>query len=149
MLQRSFDDVEQLFDPVRKVVQRLQGPFGADQLGAQRSERMFRERVDAAYLFERRAQAIREVCVPAPHFERGQLLERELVELRLVLAQAGQRGHELARFVAPGGRLLVCGYGGDEVLAPLREWGFEPVLEREWLSSSGSRVQLAAIGVPG
>ena len=54
----------------------------------------------------------------------------------------------LERFVAPGGRLLVCGYGGDEVLAPLREWGHEPVLEREWRSSSGNRVQLAAIGVP-
>jgi predicted pyridoxine 5'-phosphate oxidase superfamily flavin-nucleotide-binding protein/SAM-dependent methyltransferase len=55
----------------------------------------------------------------------------------------------LGRFVAPGGRLLVCGYGGDEVLGPLREWGLEPELEREWRSSSGSRVQLAAIGVPG
>lgn len=54
----------------------------------------------------------------------------------------------LARFVAPGGRLLVCGYGGDEVIAPLRAWGFEPVLEREWRSSSGKRVQLTAIGVP-
>ena len=55
----------------------------------------------------------------------------------------------LERFVAPGGRLLVCGYGGDEVLALLRDWGYEPVLEREWRSSSGNRVQLAAIGVPG
>jgi predicted pyridoxine 5'-phosphate oxidase superfamily flavin-nucleotide-binding protein len=53
------------------------------------------------------------------------------------------------RFVARGGRLIVCGYGGDEVLAPLRRWGYEPVLEREWRSSSGNRVQLAAIGVPG
>lgn len=54
----------------------------------------------------------------------------------------------LERFVAPGGRLLVCGYGGHEVLAPLREWGHEPVHEHEWRSSSGNRVQLAAIGVP-
>ncbi|MEX2212186.1 MAG: class I SAM-dependent methyltransferase [Gaiellaceae bacterium] len=53
----------------------------------------------------------------------------------------------LARFLEPGGRLIVCGYGGDEVVAPLREWGYEPEV-REWLSASGNRVQLAAIGVP-
>ena len=55
----------------------------------------------------------------------------------------------LGRFVAPGGRLIVCGYGGEEVVAPLRAWGHEPELEREWRSASGNRVQLAAIGVPG
>ena len=54
----------------------------------------------------------------------------------------------LLGFVAPGGRLLVCGYGGDEVSAPLRAWGFELELERAWWSPrSGKRVQLAAIGV--
>jgi hypothetical protein len=53
----------------------------------------------------------------------------------------------LLGWLEPGGRLLVCGYGGDEVLPPLREWGYEPVLEREWRSSSGNRVQLAAIGL--
>jgi len=55
----------------------------------------------------------------------------------------------LLGFVAPAGRLIVCGYGGDEVLAPLRSWGIEPEAEREWLSPrSGKRVQIAAIGVP-
>lgn len=56
----------------------------------------------------------------------------------------------LLRFVAPAGRLIVCGYGGDEVIAPLRSWGHEPEFEREWLSPrSGNCIQVAAIGVPG
>jgi hypothetical protein len=51
-------------------------------------------------------------------------------------------------FVAPAsGRSFAA--TGDEVLGPLREWGYEPVVEREWRSSRGNRVQLAAIGVPG
>jgi SAM-dependent methyltransferase len=77
----------------------------------------------------------------------------DFVRTELVYAPEARRREYVARlverFLAPGGRLLVCGYGGDEVLAPLREWGYEPVLEREWRSSSGNRVQLAAIGVSG
>ena len=48
-------------------------------------------------------------------------------------------------FLAPGGRLIVCGYGGDDVLAALREWGHEPVAEREWRSLSGSVNRLAVL----
>jgi SAM-dependent methyltransferase len=77
----------------------------------------------------------------------------DYVRTELVYVPEARRREYVARlverFVAPDGRLLVCGYGGDEVLAPLREWGYQPVLEREWRSSSGNRVQLAAIGVPG
>jgi predicted pyridoxine 5'-phosphate oxidase superfamily flavin-nucleotide-binding protein len=52
----------------------------------------------------------------------------------------------LERFLAPAGRLLVCGYGGDGVRAPLREWGYAPVLEREWVSPrSGLRCELAVL----
>ncbi len=58
---------------------------------------------------------------------------RELVErlLRLV--------------VAPGGRLIVCGYGDEKVCDALREWGYEPELELEWPSRSGRRNELAAL----
>ena len=77
----------------------------------------------------------------------------DFVRTELVYVPQGRRRayveRLLGRFGAPGGRLLVCGYGGDGVLALLRDWGFEPVLECEWRSSSGNRVQLAAIGVPG
>jgi predicted pyridoxine 5'-phosphate oxidase superfamily flavin-nucleotide-binding protein len=76
----------------------------------------------------------------------------DFVRTELVyVPEEGRREYveRLLGFVAPGGRLIVCGYGGDEVIAPLRSWGFEPELEREWLSPrSGQRVQLAAIGVP-
>ncbi len=52
----------------------------------------------------------------------------------------------LQRVVAPGGRLIVCGYGGDSVRAPLREWGYEPALEREWRSPrSGLPCELAVL----
>jgi predicted pyridoxine 5'-phosphate oxidase superfamily flavin-nucleotide-binding protein len=54
----------------------------------------------------------------------------------------------LLGWIAPSGRLILCGYGGDEVVAPVRAWGFKPELELEWQSASGNRVQLAALGVP-
>jgi len=54
----------------------------------------------------------------------------------------------LDRYLAPGGRLIVCGYGGDEVRAPLRAWGHAPVFEREWRSSSGSVNELAVLAAP-
>ncbi|HEV8248773.1 MAG TPA: pyridoxamine 5'-phosphate oxidase family protein [Gaiellaceae bacterium] len=76
----------------------------------------------------------------------------DFIRIELVyVAEARRRDHveRLLRFVAPGGRLIVCGYGGEEVIAPLRSWGYEPEFEREWLSPrSGNRVQVAAIGVP-
>jgi SAM-dependent methyltransferase len=76
----------------------------------------------------------------------------DFVRTELVYVPEEERralAERLLGFVSPGGRLLVCGYGGDEVIAPLRSWGFEPELEREWHSPrSGLRVQLAAIGVP-
>jgi predicted pyridoxine 5'-phosphate oxidase superfamily flavin-nucleotide-binding protein/SAM-dependent methyltransferase len=54
----------------------------------------------------------------------------------------------LRHFLEPGGRLIVCGYGGEEVAQPLRGWGHEPDVF-EWRSPrSGSRVQLAVLGVP-
>jgi uncharacterized protein len=78
--------------------------------------------------------------------------EFDFVRTELVYVREEERREYVERllgFVAPGGRLIVCGYGGDEVIAALRSWGFEPELEREWLSPrSGQRVQLAAIGVP-
>jgi hypothetical protein len=77
----------------------------------------------------RRFDFVRTELVYVPEARRRQYVER-LLEL----------------FLERGGRLLVCGYGGDEVLAPLRAWGYEPELEREWPSASGNRVQLAALG---
>lgn len=53
----------------------------------------------------------------------------------------------LDRFLAPGGRLIVCGYGGDRVLQLIRDWGYEPELELEWRSPrSGRLCELVAIG---
>jgi uncharacterized protein len=76
----------------------------------------------------------------------------DFVRTELVFVSEEERREYVERllgFVAPGGRLIVCGYGGDEVIAPLCSWGFELELEREWLSPhSGQCVQLAAIGVP-
>jgi glyoxylase-like metal-dependent hydrolase (beta-lactamase superfamily II) len=76
----------------------------------------------------------------------------DFVRTELVYVPDDRRREYVARlieWVEPDGRLIVCGYGGDGVLAPLREWGYEPVHEDEWRSSSGNRVQLVAIGVPG
>lgn len=75
----------------------------------------------------------------------------DFVRTELVYVPEARRREYVARlldWVEPGGQLIVCGYGGDEVLAPLRLWGYEAAVEREWRSSSGNRVQLAAIGVP-
>jgi SAM-dependent methyltransferase/predicted pyridoxine 5'-phosphate oxidase superfamily flavin-nucleotide-binding protein len=51
------------------------------------------------------------------------------------------------RLLAPDGRLIVCGYGGEPVHEPLRTWGYEPLLERAWRSpSSGLRCELTVLG---
>jgi predicted pyridoxine 5'-phosphate oxidase superfamily flavin-nucleotide-binding protein len=75
----------------------------------------------------RRFDFVRTELVYAPEERRRELVER------------------LLGWLEPGGRLLVCGYGDDDVRAPLREWGFAPVAEREWRSSSGRRVELAVV----
>jgi SAM-dependent methyltransferase len=79
----------------------------------------------------RRVDFVRTELVYVPQDRRRELVERLL-----------------ERVVAPGGRLLVCGYGGDPVHEQLRAWGYEPVYEDAWTSASGGRVELAAIGVP-
>jgi uncharacterized protein len=77
----------------------------------------------------------------------------DFIRSELVYVPEERRREHVARllgFVAPGGRLIVCGYGGNEVIDPLRAWGHELQFEREWLSpQSGNRLQVAAIGVPG
>jgi len=59
--------------------------------------------------------------------------------------------------VAPGGRLIVCGYGSPRSGIPthpvrriVREWGYEPELEleREAPEGGGPIVELAVLGVP-
>jgi SAM-dependent methyltransferase len=66
-------------------------------------------------------------------------------------------GQLLARVVAPGGRLIVCGYGSprsgiptDPVRGILRGWGYEPELEvaAEAPEGGGPIVELAVL-VPG
>jgi predicted pyridoxine 5'-phosphate oxidase superfamily flavin-nucleotide-binding protein len=55
----------------------------------------------------------------------------------------------LKTFLERGGRLIVCGYSGDEVRRLPREWGREPVLEREWRSPrSGRTSELAVLEAP-
>jgi SAM-dependent methyltransferase len=63
----------------------------------------------------------------------------------------------LQRVVAPGGRLIVCGYGSprsglpsDPVRRILREWGYEPEMElaAEAPEGGGPIVELAVLGVP-
>ena len=79
----------------------------------------------------RRFDFVRTELVYAPSERRRELVERLLRDV-----------------VAPGGRLIVCAYGGDEVRGPLRAWGYEPELELEWRSPrSGRRCELAALGV--
>lgn len=51
----------------------------------------------------------------------------------------------LERFLEPGGRLIVCGYGGDPVRRVLRAWGYEPELELEWRSSRSGRLSELAV----
>ena len=59
--------------------------------------------------------------------------------------------------VAPGGRLIVCGYGSPRRGLPthpvrriVREWGYEPELEvaEEAPEGGGPIVELAVLGVP-
>lgn len=74
----------------------------------------------------------------------------DFVRTELVYVDEDERQKYIERmlrhFLEPEGRLVVCGYGGDEVRAPLRAWGYELVLEREWRSPrSGSRCELAVL----
>ena len=79
----------------------------------------------------RRFDFVRTELVYAPEERRRELVER------------------LLRWLEPGGRLIVCGYGGHRVRGPLREWGYEPELELDWLSGRSHRpCELAAIEVP-
>jgi len=84
-----------------------------------------------------RLDFVRTELVYAPEKRR-----RELVE------------HLLARVVAPGGRLIVCGYGSprsgiptDPVRRIVREWGYEPELEltEEAPEGGGPIVELAVL----
>jgi SAM-dependent methyltransferase len=71
-------------------------------------------------------------------------------ELVYVAAEDRRRFVErlLARVVAPGGRLLVCGYGGETVRETVRGWGYEPEFELGWVSPrSGLACDLVALGV--
>lgn len=75
----------------------------------------------------------------------------DFVRTELVYSPSDRKREYVERalgWLEPGGRLIVCSYGDDDVLGPLREWGFEPHAEREWTSSSGRRNQLAILGVP-
>jgi SAM-dependent methyltransferase len=87
----------------------------------------------------RRFDFVRTELVYAPEERRRELVER-LVE----------------RVVAPGGRLIVCGYGSPRSGVPthpvrriVREWGYEPVLElvEEAPEGGGAIVELAVLGV--
>jgi SAM-dependent methyltransferase len=87
----------------------------------------------------RRFDFVRTELLYAPEERRRELLDRLL-----------------ARVVAPGGRLIVCGYGSprrglptDPVRRIVREWGYEPVLElaEEAPEGSGPIVELAVLGV--
>ena len=88
----------------------------------------------------RRFDFVRTELVYAPEERRRELVERLL-----------------ERVVAPGGRLIVCGYGSprsgiptDPVRRILREWGYEPELELagEAPEGGGPIVELAVLGVP-
>ena len=63
----------------------------------------------------------------------------------------------LERVVAPGGRLILCGYGSPRSRLPthpvrriVREWGYEPELDlaREAPEGGGPIIELAVLGVP-
>jgi SAM-dependent methyltransferase len=76
----------------------------------------------------------------------------DFVRTELVYVAAADRRSLVERFlervVAPGGRLLVCGYGGDPACAPVRSWGYEPELELDWVSPrSGLRCELTVLGL--
>jgi len=69
----------------------------------------------------------------------------------LRLSATHSTGSRRTRSTSSGSsRLIVCGYGGNEVIEPLRAWGFELEFEREWRSlRSGKPIQVVAVGVPG
>jgi SAM-dependent methyltransferase len=65
-------------------------------------------------------------------------------------------GRLLDRVVAPGGRLILCGYGSprsgvvaDPVCETVREWGLQPVLAlaREAPEGGGALVELAVLRI--
>lgn len=69
----------------------------------------------------------------------------DFVRSELVYAADGRRRELVERllgWVAPGGRLILCGYGGEEVVEPLRAWGFEPELELEWHTPAATACSL-------
>jgi SAM-dependent methyltransferase len=75
----------------------------------------------------------------------------DFVRTELVYAPEARRrelAERLLGWVAPGGRLIVCGYS-EPVCHEVRGWGFEPDLELAWRSASGRVNELAAIGVRG
>lgn len=75
----------------------------------------------------------------------------DFVRTELVYAPASRRrelGERALGWVAPGGRLIVCGYS-EPVCLEVRGWGYEPELELAWRSASGNVNELAAIGVRG
>ena len=87
----------------------------------------------------RRFDFVRTELVYAPEERRRELVERLL-----------------ERVVAPGGRLIVCGYGSPRSGLPthpvrqiVREWGYEPVFElaEEAPEGGGPIVELAVLGV--
>ena len=83
----------------------------------------------------------------------------DFVRTELVYAPEG-RWRELAerllsRVAAPGGRLIVCGYGSPRSGVPahpvrriVREWGYEPVFElaEEAPEGGGAIVEIAVLG---
>jgi SAM-dependent methyltransferase len=85
----------------------------------------------------------------------------DFVRTELVYAPEGRRRELverlLERAVAPGGRLIVCGYGSPRSGLPthpvrriVRSWGHEPELEleREAPEGGGPIVELAVLGLP-
>jgi SAM-dependent methyltransferase len=75
----------------------------------------------------------------------------DFVRTELVYAPEARRrelAERLLGWVAPGGRLIVCGYS-EPVCREVRSWGYEPELELAWRSASGGVNELVAIGVRG
>jgi SAM-dependent methyltransferase len=78
-------------------------------------------------------------------------LRFDFIRTELVYVQDHERRdlvERLLSWLAPGGRLIVCGYG-DPVCREVRGWGYEPELELAWRSATGRVNELAAIGVRG
>jgi predicted pyridoxine 5'-phosphate oxidase superfamily flavin-nucleotide-binding protein len=73
----------------------------------------------------------------------------DFVRTELVYVEEDERASYVARllerFLEPGGRLIVCGYSGDEVRRQLRGWSYEPVAEREWRSTRSGRLSELAV----